>query len=76
MLSSKFVEHFYDEVSSWQKKLSMADQVINTWNEVQRTWSYLEAIFIGSDDIRRQLPEDTKRFDNTDRTFKVNYTLL
>ena len=73
MLSSKFIEHFFDQVSKWQKKLSYADQVINTWNEVQRTWSYLEAIFIGSDDIRRQLPEDTIRFDRTDHDFKVNY---
>lgn len=31
---------------------------------------YLESIFIGSEDIRAQLPEDSKRFDNIDRQFK------
>ena len=31
--------------------------------EVQRTWSHLESIFVGSEDIRNQLPEDSKRFD-------------
>ncbi|XP_073974323.1 dynein beta chain, ciliary-like isoform X3 [Rhodnius prolixus] len=70
MLNSKFIAHFLDEVSLWQKKLSNADQVIHTWLEVQRTWMYLESIFIGSDDIRKQLPVDSETFDNVDNTFK------
>lgn len=72
MISSKFVGYFYNEVLSWQTKLNTADRVISLWLEVQRTWAYLEAIFIGSDDIRTQLPEDTKRFEALDREFKVN----
>lgn len=72
MLSSKFVGYFYNEVANWQKKLNTADRVINLWLEVQRTWAYLEAIFIGSGDIRIQLPEDTKRFEMMDREFKVD----
>lgn len=70
MLTSKFIAHFLEEVSSWQKKLSTADQVITIWFEVQRTWSHLESIFIGSEDIRNQLPEDSKRFDDIDTDFK------
>ncbi|KAK3091630.1 hypothetical protein FSP39_021358 [Pinctada imbricata] len=70
MLSSKYIAHFLTEVSSWQKKLSTADQVISIWMEVQRTWSHLESIFIGSEDIRNQLPEDSKRFDGIDNDFK------
>lgn len=57
---------------TWQKKLNVADSVIYIWMEVQRTWSHLESIFIGSDDIREQLPEDSKRFDCIDVDFKVN----
>ena len=71
MLTSKYIAHFLEEVSSWQRKLSTADQVIAIWFEVQRTWSHLESIFIGSEDIRQQLPEDSKRFDNIDEDFKV-----
>lgn len=71
MLSSKYIAHFLQEVSQWQKKLSTADQVISIWMEVQRTWSHLESIFIGSEDIRNQLPEDSKRFDGIDTDFKV-----
>ena len=59
------------EVTGWQKKLSIADQVISILLEVQRTWSHLESIFIGSEDIRNQLPADSKRFDGIDKDFKV-----
>lgn len=71
MLTSKYIAHFLEEVSHWQKQLSTADQVINIWFEVQRAWSHLESIFIGSDDIRNQLPEDATRFDHIDEQFKV-----
>ena len=71
MLTSKYIAHFLTEVTSWQKKLSQADQVISILLEVQRTWSHLESIFIGSEDIRKQLPEDSARFDGIDRDFKV-----
>ncbi|XP_034948410.1 dynein beta chain, ciliary-like [Chelonus insularis] len=70
MLSSKLIGHFFDVVTDWQKKLSNADAVINIWFEVQRTWLYLESVFIGSDDIRKQLPEESKRFETIDREFK------
>ena len=69
-MTSKYIAHFLEEVSGWQKKLSTTDAVMTIWLEVQRTWSYLESIFIGSEDIRRQLPEDSKRFDGIDSDFK------
>ncbi|XP_073817376.1 dynein beta chain, ciliary-like [Musca autumnalis] len=71
MASSKFVGYFQTEVNNWQHKLSNADQIIGSWFEVQRKWVYLESIFIGSEDIRSQLPEDSKRFDFIDREFKT-----
>lgn len=71
MMTSKFVGYFLEQVSSWQKKLSNADAVITIWMEVQRTWSHLESIFIGSDDIRAQLPTHSKTFDTIDWDFKV-----
>ncbi|XP_032899964.1 dynein heavy chain 9, axonemal isoform X2 [Amblyraja radiata] len=70
LMTSKYIAFFLEEVSSWQKKLSIADSVISVWFEVQRTWSHLESIFIGSEDIRCQLPEDSKRFDGIDADFK------
>ena len=76
MMTSKYIGYFQEEVSTWQKKLATADSVISIWFEVQRTWSYLEAIFIGSADIRSQLPEDSKRFDTIDTDVKVCGLLL
>lgn len=57
LMTSKYISFFLEEVSTWQQKLSVTDSVISIWFEVQRTWCHLESIFIGSDDIRSQLPE-------------------
>ncbi len=70
-MANKFVGYFLEQVSEWQKKLSTADSVITIWFEVQVTWSHLESIFIGSEDIRAQLPEHSKQFDTIDADFKV-----
>ncbi|NWI70492.1 DYH17 protein, partial [Todus mexicanus] len=70
LMSSKYLAYFLKEVSGWQQKLSTTDSVITIWFEVQRTWSHLESIFIGSEDIRKQLPEDSKSFDAIDADFK------
>ena len=71
MMTSKFIGYFLEEISTWQKCLSMVDQVITLWMEVQRTWSHLESIFIGSEDIRNQLPVDSERFDKINEEFQA-----
>lgn len=71
LITSKFIAHFLEEVSVWQRKLMIADQVITVWFEVQRTWCHLESIFMSSEDIRKQLPVDSDRFDKIDTEFKV-----
>ncbi|XP_068161051.1 dynein axonemal heavy chain 9 [Antennarius striatus] len=70
LMTSKYIAHFLDEVSSWQSKLSVADAVISIWAEVQQTWTHLESIFIGSEDIRSQMPEDSRRFEGIDADFR------
>ncbi|KAI9353687.1 dynein heavy chain and region D6 of dynein motor-domain-containing protein [Obelidium mucronatum] len=70
MMSSKFVAHFETQISKWQNTLSTVDTVCTLWLEVQQTWSHLENIFMGSEDIRAQLPEDSKRFDGIDSKYK------
>ncbi|XP_071372237.1 dynein axonemal heavy chain 11 isoform X2 [Centroberyx affinis] len=59
---SKHVDHFLSQVLELQKQLTVADSVLMVWMEVQRTWAYLESIFIGCDDICHQLPADAHRF--------------
>ena len=41
MMTSKFIGYFLKEISAWQKTLCLVD-----WFDVQRTWSYLDSIFI------------------------------
>jgi len=66
----KYVEHFIDSVTKWQRLLNQAETVLYDWLEVQSKWSSLEAIFLGSKDIRIQLPEDSERFDELDQDWK------
>ena len=73
---SKYIAFFHEEVEYWQNRLFMADQVLFTLGEVQRNWSHLESIFIASEDIRKNLPEDSKRFDQIDADFKVTIGLF
>ncbi|XP_053720928.1 dynein heavy chain 9, axonemal [Synchiropus splendidus] len=68
--ASKYIGPFEERLTTWQTKLSIADSVISIWFEVQRTWTHLESIFIGSEDIRTQLPEDSKCFEGIDSDFK------
>ena len=62
---------FGDSVASWQKRLGTVDAVLTTWTDVQKKWQALESIFVGSADIRVQLPEDSKRFAAVNADFQV-----
>eukprot|EP00899_Mesostigma_viride_P018540 jgi/Mesvir1/26688/Mv20468-RA.1 len=70
MMASRYVKAFLDEVRKWEGKLSLIAEVTEVWMLVQRKWMYLESIFVGSDDIRLQLPEEAKRFDRIDKAWK------
>ena len=66
MSGQKYVQTnamFLEMVAKWQKNLGTVDSVLSTWGDVQKKWQALESIFVGSADIRVQLPEDSKRFD-------------
>ena len=39
---------------------------------MQKKWQNLESIFVGSQDIRVQLPEDSKRFDAINTDYQVS----
>ncbi|ORZ35435.1 dynein heavy chain and region D6 of dynein motor-domain-containing protein [Catenaria anguillulae PL171] len=69
MAASKFVAAFLPQVQRWEKVLSLIGEVVEVWMNVQRKWMYLESIFLAGD-IRQQLPEEAKRFDVIDKTFK------
>lgn len=70
MLASRFVKQFESEAQNWQKHLGNVADVFVLIGEIQRTWSYLEPLFIGSEEVKRELPEDAKRFVGIDNNVK------
>jgi dynein heavy chain len=58
--------HFKEEASEWQKTLALIADVSQLLSEIQRTWSYLEPLFVGSEEVRKELPEDANRFQDVD----------
>jgi dynein heavy chain len=70
MLSNRFVDHFIDKVSYWQKNLGAVDASLTKWLDIQRKWVNLFPIFVLSADIREQLPEDARNFAVADETFR------
>jgi dynein heavy chain len=70
MLASRFVKQFVEEVQQWQKQLANVADVFVLIGEIQRTWSYLEPLFVGSEEVKRELPEDAKRFAGIDTNVK------
>jgi len=70
MLASRFVKQFEEDALKWQKHLAAVADVFLIVGEIQRTWSYLEPLFIGSEEVKRELPEDAKRFEGIDANVK------
>lgn len=60
--ASKFFSVFEQTITSWEKTLSLVNDVVEMVLKVQLAWMYLQNIFIGSEDIARQLPSETDTF--------------
>lgn len=58
--------HFKKEAGEWQRALGLVSDITTLLQELQRTWSYLEPLFIGSEEVKRELPDDAARFRNID----------
>ena len=58
-------------IMGWNKRLNGVADVYMLMSEIQRTWAYLESLFIHSDEVKKELPEATKRFEQIDKAVKV-----
>lgn len=54
------------EATVWQQALTAVSEIVQLLSDIQRTWSYLEPLFIGSEEVKRELPDDAKRFQEID----------
>ena len=64
------LSHFFEIACPDGNPLGNVEMCLKQWSAVTKQWAGLEAIFLGSADIRRQLPED-KRFEGIDQEFGI-----
>ncbi|KPA83847.1 putative dynein heavy chain [Leptomonas pyrrhocoris] len=64
MKMSRFVDNFRPRVVQWEQLLSQVADTIEGLLGVQTKWMYLESIFVGSEDIKRKLVAESKKFDS------------
>jgi len=65
MKMSPYYTEFKATANEWDDNLNRIRCVLEVLVEVQRRWIYLDGIFSGSQDIRRQLPVESSQFDKT-----------
>eukprot|EP00516_Mucochytrium_quahogii_P000925 CAMPEP_0203746968 /NCGR_PEP_ID=MMETSP0098-20131031/2236_1 /ASSEMBLY_ACC=CAM_ASM_000208 /TAXON_ID=96639 /ORGANISM=" , Strain NY0313808BC1" /LENGTH=4160 /DNA_ID=CAMNT_0050635227 /DNA_START=190 /DNA_END=12669 /DNA_ORIENTATION=+ len=53
-------------VKYWHQALGMVSDVTSLLGDIQRFWSYLEPLFIRSEEVKKALPEDAQRFKSID----------
>ncbi|CDI86634.1 hypothetical protein EPH_0074210 [Eimeria praecox] len=70
MMVSKFFATFETEVTKWQKLLATIGDVTQMMREVQRSWTFLENLFLCSEEVKRELPQEAERFVQIDESMK------
>lgn len=71
MRSSPYFKTFKDECIQWENYLNQIRVISDLWQDVQRTWVYLEGIYTGNKDVKLQLPAETAKFNTLNNTFKA-----
>lgn len=70
MLLSKFIGFFEKDVEKWKQDLGSLYDVIGLLTDVQKTWSFLENLFIHSEEVKKELPNESEQFVEIDKEMK------
>ena len=70
MKSSPHIKPILQRATNMETKLLLAQDTLDGWLKCQRSWLYLEPIFV-SDDIRKKMPLEHRKFEAVDRTFRT-----
>jgi dynein heavy chain, axonemal len=70
ILGSRYCSHIRTDVEAYQKRLMLLSETLDEWLNCQKQWMYLEAILF-ADDIKRDLPDESKKFAAVDRSWKT-----
>lgn len=65
--ANKFRGHFEDTVKFWQQGLAAINDTVTLLAEVQKTWSFLINLFRFSEEVKKELEQETKDFKEVDR---------
>ena len=57
-------------VNKWIKALGAIFDVKETLEGVTKSWIFLENLFIGSEEVKKELPTESESFIGIDRTVK------
>mmetsp|Transcript_44324 Transcript_44324/g.32338 ORF Transcript_44324/g.32338 Transcript_44324/m.32338 type:complete len:260 (-) Transcript_44324:816-1595(-) len=71
MFSSRYLSTFEDKCVYWQKSLAAIAEIIALLADVQRSWTFLENLFIHSEEVKKELPKDSERFIEIDKDVKA-----
>jgi dynein heavy chain len=66
MRGSPYIKPVEGKAKKWEARLQNMASILEEWLTCQKTWLYLEPIF-SSDDIVRQMPAETRRFQTVDQ---------
>jgi dynein heavy chain, axonemal len=62
MFSSRYLATFEEKINFWQKSLASISEIVVVIGEVQRSWSFLENLFIHSEEVKKELPQESIKF--------------
>jgi dynein heavy chain len=64
------MSYFEEKVVHWQKGLSAVSDTVSSLIEFQKTWSFLINLFIYSEEVKKELPEESEEFAGIDKEVK------
>lgn len=67
---SRFFATFEAEITKWQKSLATIGEITQILREVERSWTFLENLFLCSEEVKRELPAEAERFVAIDAKMK------
>eukprot|EP00924_Labyrinthula_sp_SR-Ha-C_P016869 maker-scaffold_6-snap-gene-17.26-mRNA-1 protein AED:0.02 eAED:0.02 QI:0/0/0/1/0.75/0.6/5/0/4681 len=70
MKASKFFSSFKDLILKWESILRTMSDNLDLFLQVQRQWMYLESIFVGGEDIKKQLPAEASMFESVNKMYE------